>query len=281
VVELNEDLTIKSFREKQFYKNGLINGGLYILNVNQFLSSDFAEKFSFEKDYLERSLEYKMGGGQKTKDPKFAGFVEDNYFIDIGIPEDFNKAQVDFRSAEIDLNKITKHWTLFLDRDGVINEEKAESYVFSPDEFIFYPGVLNALKLFSDKFGKIIVVTNQRGVGKELMTEKDLAMIHQKLLTSARHEGATIDGIYYCSSLDNKDPDRKPNPGMALQARRDFPGIDFRRSIMVGNNLSDMHFGKSAGMFTVFIKTTHPNQEFPHPDIDRVFDSLIEFARAL
>jgi len=281
VVELNKDQTIKNFREKQFYKSGLINGGLYILNVNQFLRKDFAEKFSFEKDYLEASLDYNVGGSPNAKEQKFAGFVEDNYFIDIGIPEDFSKAQLDFRSVNIDLKKITKNWTLFLDRDGVINEEKAESYVFSPDEFIFYPGVLSALKLFSDKFGKIIVVTNQRGVGKELMTEKDLARIHQKLVTTARHEGATIDGIYYCSSLNNKDPYRKPNPGMAIQARKDFPGIDFSRSIMVGNNLSDMQFGKSVGMFTAFINTTHPNQEFPHPDIDMAFDSLIEFARAL
>ena len=181
----------------------------------------------------------------------------------------------------LDLKSIDNNWTLFLDRDGVINHEKEKDYIYHYGEFNFYEGVREALQYLSTRFGKIIIITNQRGVGKELMTEKDLAMIHQKLLTSARHEGATIDGIYYCSSLDNKDPDRKPNPGMALQARRDFPGIDFRRSIMVGNNLSDMHFGKSAGMFTVFIKTTHPNQEFPHLDIDLAFDSLIEFARAL
>lgn len=83
VVELNEDSSIKSFKEKQFYKQGLINGGLYALNVQSFLNEKLPEKFSFEKDYLEKLF----------KQRKMYGVVQDNYFIDIGIPEDFKKAQ--------------------------------------------------------------------------------------------------------------------------------------------------------------------------------------------
>ena len=83
VVELNEDNTIKSFKEKQFYKEGLINGGVYALNVQQFLNEDLPQKFSFEKDYLEAFYNKR----------KMVGSVQDNYFIDIGIPADYERAQ--------------------------------------------------------------------------------------------------------------------------------------------------------------------------------------------
>ena len=93
--------------------------------------------------------------------------------------------------------------------------------------------------------------------------------------------GGRIDKIYFCTDLDNDSPMRKPNPGMALQARQDFPQIDFSKTIMVGNKPSDMRFGRAAGMFTVFVATTNPETPFPHPDIDLRFSSLKEFAEAL
>lgn len=68
---------------------------------------------------------------------------------------------------------------------------------------------------------------------------------------------------------------------MALRALEDFPAIDFTKSIMVGNKPSDMRFGRSLGMLTVFITSTNPNQPFPHPDIDLRFTSLLEFAKSL
>jgi histidinol phosphatase-like enzyme len=68
---------------------------------------------------------------------------------------------------------------------------------------------------------------------------------------------------------------------MALQAAKDFPSIDLSKTIMVGNKLSDMQFGRNAGTYTVYLKTTHPEQPLPHADIDLAFDSLIDFAKAL
>src|SRR5882757_9860561 len=85
VVELNEDATISSFKEKQFYKSGLINGGVYALNVERFLSKKLPKKNSFEKNYLEEFY----------KDGNMFGLVQDGYFIDIGIPEDYKKANKD------------------------------------------------------------------------------------------------------------------------------------------------------------------------------------------
>ncbi|MEP7258894.1 MAG: HAD-IIIA family hydrolase [Flavitalea sp.] len=176
---------------------------------------------------------------------------------------------------------ITKNWTLFLDRDGVINEEKYMDYVYSYDEFIFYEGVKEALKIMNGLFGPIVMVTNQRGVGKGLMTENDLLDIHTQMQKDIEIAGGRIDKIYYCTSLDNAHPDRKPNPGMALIAQKENPRIEFTDSLMVGNNLSDMEFGKRSGMHTALINTTSPSVQLPHPLVDYQFPSLIALAHWL
>ncbi len=181
----------------------------------------------------------------------------------------------------IDLQQIDSSWTLFLDRDGVINHEKEDSYIFHYGEFTFYPGAREALRRFARVFGPIVIVTNQRGVGKGLMTAAALQDIHDKMVAEIALDGGRIDRIYYADSLDNDHPLRKPNPGMALAAQQDLPGIDFSRSVMVGNNISDMEFGRNAGMYTVFLKTTSPDQPLPHFAIDVAFNSLDEFAKHL
>jgi HAD superfamily hydrolase (TIGR01662 family) len=96
-----------------------------------------------------------------------------------------------------------------------------------------------------------------------------------------RAKGGRIDKIYYCTDMEADSPCRKPNPGMALQAARDFPDIDLRRSVMVGNNLSDMGFGRNVGMVTVFLSTTSPETAFPDDRIDARFKDLHAFAAAL
>lgn len=181
----------------------------------------------------------------------------------------------------LDLKTIDNGWTLFLDRDGVINEEKENSYIFHYGEFNFYEGVPEALKTCASVFGRIVIVTNQRGVGKGLMTAADLQDIHDKMIAEIVLNGGRIDRVYYADSLDNAHPLRKPQPGMAHSAKQDFPDIDFSRSIMVGNNISDMEFGRNAGMYTVFLTTTSPEQALPHPAIDMAFSSLYEFAKHL
>jgi D-glycero-alpha-D-manno-heptose 1-phosphate guanylyltransferase len=87
VVELNEDDSVKTFKEKQYYTTGLINGGVYALNIAEFLKEELPEKFSFEKDYLEKQV------NSKEEYQKVYGMIQDEYFIDIGIPEDYEKAQ--------------------------------------------------------------------------------------------------------------------------------------------------------------------------------------------
>ena len=271
VVELNEDDSIKNFKEKQYHQNGLINGGAYVLNTEQFLAEELPSKFSFEKDYLEKYFETR----------KIYGSVQDEYFIDIGIPEDYVRVQYELEQPAIDFKNIDREWTLFLDRDGVINYEKKDDYIRNWQEFTFYEGAKEAIKTFAKRFGKIIVVSNQRGISKGLMTEEDLANIHHNMQLEIESSGGRIDGIYYCTAIDAKDPYRKPNPGMAFLAKQDFPEIDFRKSIIAGNKPSDMLFGKNAGMYSVYIASTHPQTPFPHPDIDLRFNSLSEFTKAL
>jgi D-glycero-alpha-D-manno-heptose 1-phosphate guanylyltransferase len=270
-VEINADYSIKNFKEKKPYKTGNINGGVYILNTTDFMNEALPEKFSFERDYLEKLY----------KERKIVGLVQNEYFIDIGIPEDYKKAQEELKQPPLSLKAIDKSWTLFLDRDGVINYEKKNDYILNWQEFRFYEGVKEAMKIVADKFGKVIVVSNQRGVGKELMSENDLAAIHRNMKTETESAGGRIDGIYFCTSIDNTHPERKPNPGMAFIAKNDFAEIDFARSLIAGNKPSDMLFGRNAGIYTAFIASTNPDLPFPHPDIDIRFNSLIEFAKAL
>lgn len=270
-VELNANGDLESFREKKFYKNGLINGGVYLLNTEHFLARSFPEKFSFEQDYLEKEV------GRK----ELAGLAQDAYFIDIGIPQDYQKAQADLALPPLQLESIGPDWSLFLDRDGVINEDKPGSYIFSPEEFVFMHGAPALFKKLKETFLHVVVATNQRGVGRGLMTEETLSLIHQKMSDAIARAGGKIDKVYYATSIHNNDFIRKPNPGMALQAKADFPDIELSRSIMIGNNVSDMQFGRAAGMFTVFLTTTNKEIRLPHPDIDLIFNTLEDFVKAL
>jgi len=286
VVELDNDDLIVSFKEKQFYKKGLINGGVYALNKESFLNKNLPENFSFEKDYLEKFV------GEE----KMFGLIQDEYFIDIGIPEDYKRAQEELKPLNplkgtltfnhqtemIDLKNIDKTWTLFLDRDGVINDEKHEDYIHKWEEFKFYDGVKDALKIFSEKFGKIFIVTNQRGVAKGLTKLEDLELIHKNMVQEFEDAGGRIDKIYYSVDFETESPNRKPNPGMGLQAQKDFPEINFSKSIMIGNTLSDMKFGRNLNIaINIFLPTTRKDVELTHPDIDLVFNDLISVARAL
>lgn len=173
--------------------------------------------------------------------------------------------------------KIDKFWTLFLDRDGVINVRLIDDYVKNINEFEFLPGVLDAFKIFTEKFGRIIIVTNQQGVGKGLMTLQDVDTVHQFMTKEIEAQKGRIDAIYVCPQLKS-DPDnfRKPSPRMAYMAQHDFPEIDFDKSIMIGDSNSDIEFGKNAGMYTILIGD-EPVKCKP----DSKFESLLRFANIL
>jgi D-glycero-D-manno-heptose 1,7-bisphosphate phosphatase len=176
---------------------------------------------------------------------------------------------------------INNNWTLFLDRDGVINEEQHLSYVNTWDDFIFYAGVKEAIKIFAARFKYIIVITNQRGVGRGITSIENLQLIHQHMKAAVSKSGGRIDAIYFCPDIDNASPNRKPQTGMALQAKHDFKEIDFTRSVMVGNTFSDMQFGRNIGAKTIFIPSTIKDADPYDERIDAMFNSLYDFAKSL
>jgi len=181
----------------------------------------------------------------------------------------------------IPLQHIDSTWTLFLDRDGVINHEKHKDYIHKWDEFVFYDGVLEAMKVFNGIFNRIIVVTNQRGVGKGVTLLHDLEEIHDNMKMAVSNAGGRIDEVYFCPDVDESSPYRKPNPGMGIKAKAQFPEIDFSKSIMVGNTLSDMGFGRNLGCYTVFLSTTRPEVSKDDGRIDLYLTSLHQFATML
>lgn len=153
--------------------------------------------------------------------------------------------------------KIDNTWSLFLDRDGVINRRLIDDYVKSWAEFEFMPDAVETIAYLRSIFSTIFVVTNQQGIGKKLMSEADLRAIHDKMIAALALKNTTsqpiINQLYFCPSLKSEnDINRKPQIGMALQAKASYPTIDFQKSIMVGDSISDMEFGRKAGMKTVF-----------------------------
>lgn len=173
-------------------------------------------------------------------------------------------------------------YTLFLDRDGVLNQRIVDDYVLKPEQFVVIDGVFEALKVFSSIFEHIVVVTNQQGIGKGLMTKDDLDAIHTMFLNKVSECGGRIDKIYFCPDLASACSfNRKPNIGMALQAKKDFANIRFNRSLMVGDSLSDMKFGKHAGMTTVLVGNDYDvPRKYPHL-VDYCYSTLHEFAKSI
>ena len=173
---------------------------------------------------------------------------------------------------------INKNWTLFLDRDGVINKKIDNDYVKQWIEFEFIEGVLDALKFLNTVFGNIIVVTNQQGIGKKLYRKEDLELIHKNMLYEIAYHGGKIDKVYFSPYLKSENhPYRKPGIGMALKAKEDISTINFKQSIMIGDSMSDMEFGRNAGMKTIYI-----SEEITENDkIDFNFKSLNELVISL
>ena len=174
-------------------------------------------------------------------------------------------------------NIINEDWTLFLDRDGVINVRIIDGYVTKIEEFEFLPNVIEALRIFKNKFKYIIVVTNQQGVGKGIMKFEDVEEVHRFMVQKVADNEGKIDKVYFCPQLKSvQDNYRKPSPKMAYFAQNDFSDIDLSKSIMVGDMNSDVEFGKNAGMKTVFIG----NNELTITPDDR-FETLYDFAKIL
>ena len=181
--------------------------------------------------------------------------------------------------------------TVFLDRDGVINRKVPEGdYVKSWREFEFLPGVFDALRLLKLQGFRLIVVTNQRGIGRGLFSEQDLASIHSHMQEELEKAGGGLDAIYHCPHELNSCDCRKPATGLFLRAQKAFPDIEFAKSIVVGDTIGDMRaaqrlgcrkalIGSDTGRVLADLKQEGINIDFSAPSLlDAVRGYLSSFA---
>jgi len=170
---------------------------------------------------------------------------------------------------------IDSSWTLFLDRDGVINQRNFHGYITKKEDFHFLDGVLEALSSFTNSFGRIVVVTNQQGVGKNIMSLCNLNELHDYMLEEVERHNGRIDKVYFATNLRTETPNhRKPGRYMADLAKSDFPEIDFNKSVMVGDTDSDIAFGKQLGMKTVLIESDEDTKSNPDVKVESLKELL-------
>ena len=148
--------------------------------------------------------------------------------------------------------------TLFLDRDGVINVKLDGSYVQNFEEFEFMPGAELAIASLSKIFKRIFIVTNQQGIAKGIMSDKDLSDLHKHMLFKLKKNDGIIDRIYYCPHLASESCNcRKPNTGMIQQAIIDFPEIKLAESYLIGDSDTDIIAGNKMGLITVKVDSEY------------------------
>ena len=168
---------------------------------------------------------------------------------------------------------------ILLDRDGVINEDRQDS-VKSPDEFILLPGVLPAIKLLNEASIPIAIVTNQAVVGRGELSPEGLESIHEYFIALLKNQGAFIDKIYTCTSMDDQDYCRKPNPGLLLKALNDFDTKP-ENAILIGDDLRDLQAASAINCPRILVRTgkglTTLKEGFPDSILPvKIFNDLYE-----
>ena len=149
----------------------------------------------------------------------------------------------------------TKRPAVFLDRDGTINHNRPGTYLTSPDKLKFYADAFEALRLIAGLGYRLIVVSNQSGVGRGYMTLARSKAINMKLVRVLRAEGVALDGVYFCPHApDAKCSCRKPGRALADEAMRHH-AVDLRRSLVIGDKLSDMRMADALGVPGIFLKS--------------------------
>jgi D-glycero-D-manno-heptose 1,7-bisphosphate phosphatase len=176
--------------------------------------------------------------------------------------------------------------TIFLDRDGVINQKLPEGrYVSRWEEFHLLPGVPAAIARLNRAGYLVLVVSNQRGIALGKYTAEDVGSIHRTLQATLATHHAHIDGFYFCPHDKGQCDCRKPKPGLFLQAQAEFPQIAWSTSLLIGDSLSDVEAGSALAMRTVFVDTGSANQKPGSHEAatlaDFVFHSLPEAVDAI
>lgn len=164
---------------------------------------------------------------------------------------------------------------VFFDRDGIVNQCPGPGYVETKEGFFLQEAFVAALKVVREKSYDAILITNQRGVGRGIMSQASLDEIHDYMKDLLEKQGLQFTDIYFCTDTDNSSPRRKPNPGMILEAAEKHD-LDLAESWMVGDNETDVLAGQRAGCQTVLVgrKEMDANPTHQIPVIDELPDLL-------
>ncbi len=149
---------------------------------------------------------------------------------------------------------------VFLDRDGTVNAEV--HFLSSPDKLQLIPRTIPAIRELNDLGVKVFIITNQSGVARGIFPESEVSVVHVALREMLKKENALVDDFFYCPHLPgvvdaryNKDCEcRKPRPGMIFRAGRAL-GVDFSKSFVVGDKISDVALGPATGMKAALVRT--------------------------
>jgi histidinol-phosphate phosphatase family protein len=267
---------IRASEPREFPRN-IANAAIYVVSRDVVSLIPAGVKTDWVKDVFPSALRLGL--------PLFAHPFSGNGFIkDMGTPQRLQAVQNYLRDRER-IQQARRHrlpiHTVFLDRDGVINEEV--DLLVDPAELRLIPGVPSAIRKLNERGMKVVVITNQPVIARGLCTRDDLQAIHSRLSELLAIEGAHVDAIYYCPhhpETHHRDPGsvpelrvacecRKPAPGMLLQASRDL-GIDLAASVFIGDRATDVKAAWRAGMRSVLVG----GGDSPECQPDFVFASL-------
>lgn len=254
----------KEDQRTQWYRNR-VNAGLHVISPKALdMSGIDADSVGTEKDGkivkvdLDRQILKPLCGTGKM-------FCYDSpeYVKDMGTPDRYAAVCADFKNGVVQAKNLrSKQRAIFLDRDGTLN--KYVGFLRNTDEFELVSGAAEAVKLINASGCLAIVATNQPVIARGEVTFDELAEIHNKMETLLGHEGAYLDGIYFCPHHPHKGYEgevpelkiececRKPKAGMLLKAAEDF-NIDLSQSWMIGDGENDILAGKAAGCRTALI----------------------------
>lgn len=235
-VEVSDEGAILAFNEKRPRDEGLINAGVYL--VRRDALGEMPEKFSLESDFFEDVVEQGC----------LAACECSGDFIDIGVPEDYERAQ------EM-LAPLARSWRLAMfDRDGTVNVDVG--HLHEPEKLELIPETIEVMRRYTDDpLWKVVVVTNQAGIAKGMYTENDMRALHRYMHGELEKLGVHVDAWYFCPH----HPDftgpcecRKPKPGMLFAAIEDF---DARpdECVMFGDKESDMNAADATGVPFAFV----------------------------
>lgn len=177
-----------------------------------------------------------------------------------------------------------KFSAVFLDRDGVINEDRG--YVHRIEDFFFLPGAISGMQLFQKMGYKIVIITNQAGIAKGIYTENDFEKLNNYMIETLSKNNIKISGVYYCPHHPNGIINqwishcncRKPNPGMIIRAAKDL-NLQLQNSILLGDNCSDINAGINGGVpMNILIKSKYLIERNFYQNVSYVTDNIMNAA---